>query len=119
LGKNAYLLAYLRHHSISSMDKTAMKARATRRLKTGAIVCVGLLALFIINDFLRMYQTRRELSSPLIPDAVVQHIQQFYLQHAVVNSVMLLIAVGMYLLKRYWYTILLVAITIVGNQYFG
>jgi hypothetical protein len=39
------------------------------------------------------------------------------LLHAVVSSIMLLIAVGIYLLKRYWYAILLVAITLVGNQY--
>ena len=32
----------------------------------------------------------------------------------VVSSIMLLIAVGIYLLKRYWYAILLVAITLVG-----
>ena len=94
-----------------------MKARATRRLKTCAIVCLGLLALFTINDLLRIYQTRRELSIPLIPDTVVQQINQSYLQHAVVSSIMLLIAVGMYLLKRYWYAILLVAITLVGNPY--
>jgi hypothetical protein len=64
-----------------------------------------------------MYQTRWELNSPLIPETVVQRINESYLQHAVVNSIMLLIAVGMYLSKRYWYAILLVAITLVGNQY--
>ena len=99
------------------MDKTAIKTRATRRLKTCAIVCLGLLGLFIISQFLNSYQTGQELASPLIPDAVVQQINQQYLLHAVVSSIMLLIAVGIYLLKRYWWAILLVAITLVGNQY--
>ncbi|MDO6435692.1 hypothetical protein Q4E93_34075 [Flavitalea sp. BT771] len=96
-----------------------MKARATRRLKTCAMICLGLLALTIINDLLRVYQTRQELISPLIPDTIVQHINQSYLQQAVISAIMLLIAIGMYLLKRYWYAILLVAITLVGNQYLG
>ena len=99
------------------MDKTTIKARATRRLKTCAIVCLGLLALFIIIQFLNFYQARRELVSPLIPDTVARQIEGQDLLHAIVSSIMLLIAVGIYLLKRYWYAILLVAITLVGNQY--
>jgi NADH:ubiquinone oxidoreductase subunit 6 (subunit J) len=95
------------------MDRTAIKARATRRLKTCAIVCLGLLGLFIISQFLSSYQTRRES----IPVTVAQQINQQYLLHAVVSSIMLLIAMGIYLLKRYWWAILLVAITLVGNQY--
>jgi hypothetical protein len=78
-----------------------------------------LLGLLIIGDLLRIYQTRVELVSPVVPDSVVQHIQQFYWERAILNAVMLLIAVGVFLLKRYWYTILLVAITIVGSQYLG
>ena len=99
------------------MDKTAIRTRATRRLKTCAIVCLGMLALFIIGQLLNSYQTRRELVSPLIPGAVVRQIGEQFLLHAVVSSIMLLIAVGIYLLKRYWWAILLVAITLVGNQY--
>jgi hypothetical protein len=99
------------------MDKTAIRARATRRLKICAIACMGLLLLFIISELLLICQTRRESTSPLIPDAVVRQISQQYLLHAVVSSIMLLIAVGIYLLKRYWWAILLVAITLVGNQY--
>ena len=99
------------------MNNTAIKAKATRRLKTCAIVCLGLLGLFIISQLLSSYQTRQELVSPLIPHAVVRQINQQYLLHAVVSSIMLLIALGIYLLKRYWWAILLVAITLVGNQY--
>ena len=99
------------------MNNTAIKARATRRLKTCAIACLGLLGLFIISQFLSSYETRQELVSPLIPNAVVRQINQQYLLHAVVSSIMLLIALGIYLLKRYWWAILLVAITLVGNQY--
>ena len=91
------------------MDKTAVRAKATRRLKICAIACMGLLLLLIISELLRSYRTRRELVSPLIPEQ--------YLLHAVVSSIMLLIAVGIYLLKRYWWAILLVAITLVGDQY--
>ena len=98
------------------MNNTAIRARATRRLKTCAIACLGLLGLFITSQFLSSYQTRQELVSPLIPHAVVRQINQQYLLHAVVSSIMLLIALGIYLLKRYWWAILLVAITLVGNQ---
>jgi hypothetical protein len=99
------------------MDKTAIKARATRRLKTCAIVCLGMLGLYVFSQFFRSYQTRRELVSPLIPDTVVQQISQQYILHAVVSSIMLLIGAAIYLLKRYWWAILLVAITLVGDQY--
>jgi NADH:ubiquinone oxidoreductase subunit 6 (subunit J) len=99
------------------MDKTAIRAKATRRLKICAVVCLGLLGLLTISQFLSSYQIRQELVSPLIADTVGQQIQQQYLLHAVVSSIMLLIAVGIYLLKRYWWAILLVAITLVGDQY--
>lgn len=95
------------------MDKTTIKAKSTRRLKFCAIVCLCLLGLFITSEFLNSYQTRRELA----PNVVVQQISEQYLFHAVVSSIMLLIAVAIYLLKRYWAAILLVAITLVGNQY--
>src|ERR1700743_1617900 len=99
------------------MDKTGIKAKATRRLKICSIVCLCMLGLYIFIQFLSSYQTRRELASPLIPDSVVRQISQQYLLHAVVSSIMLLIGVGIYLLKRYWWAILLVAITLAGNQY--
>jgi hypothetical protein len=87
------------------MNDTAIKAKATRKLKICAIVCLGLLTLLIISQLLSIYQTRRE------------YINQQYSLHAVVSSIMLLIAVGIYLLKRYWWAILLVAFTLVGNQF--
>jgi NADH:ubiquinone oxidoreductase subunit 6 (subunit J) len=99
------------------MNHTATKAKATRKLKTCAIICLGLLVLLIIFQILSIYQTRRELVNPLIPDAVVRQINQQYVVHAVVSSIMLLFAVGIYLLKRYWWAILLVAFTLVGNQF--
>jgi hypothetical protein len=99
------------------MDKIAIKARATRRLKICAIVSLCLLGLFIVGQILNIYQTRQDLASPLIPEILVRQINQQYVLHAVVSSIMLLIAVAMYLFRRYWWTILLVAITLVGNQY--
>ena len=99
------------------MNNTATKAKATRKLKICAIVCLGLLTLLIISQLLRIYQTRRMLTSPLIPDAVIRQINQQYVVHAIVTSIMLLFAVSIYLLKRYWWAILLVAFTLVGNQF--
>jgi Trm5-related predicted tRNA methylase len=90
---------------------------AIRRLKASAVVCLGLLLLFIISQLLSIYQTRRELVSPLIPKLIIDEVNQQYLFHAVVSSVMLVIAVALYLLRRYWWAILLVAITLVGNRY--
>lgn len=99
------------------MNKTSFKARAARRLKICAIVCLCMLGLFIIGQILNIYQTRRQLVSPFIPNILVRQITQQDIFHAVVSSIMLLIAVAIYLLKRYWLTILLVAMTLVGNQY--
>jgi hypothetical protein len=90
---------------------------AIRRLKASAVVCLGLLLLFIISQLLSIYQTRRELISPLIPKSIIDEVNQQYLFHAIVSSVMLVIAVALYLLRRYWWSILLVAITLVGNRY--
>lgn len=99
------------------MNDMASKARATRRLKICALVCLGLLALFTTGQFLDSYRVRRQLESPLIPGSLVSQISQQYLLHAVVGSIMLLIAVGLHLLRRYWWAILLVAFTLVGNRY--
>jgi hypothetical protein len=90
---------------------------AIRRLKASAVVCLGLLLLFIISQLLSIYQTKRELISPLIPKSIIDEVNQQYLLHAIVSSVMLVIAVALYLLRRYWWSILLVAITLVGNRY--
>jgi hypothetical protein len=99
------------------MTPTPAQHTATRRLKASAIVCLGLLLLFIIGQLLNIYQTRRELTSPAIPRVIIEDLNQQYLFHAIVSSVMLVIAVGFYLLKRYWWAILLVAITLLGNRY--
>lgn len=108
LGKIIYLV---------QMNSTAIKARATRRLKICAMVCLGLLTLFTIGLFLDSYQVRRQRVSPLVPDSLVSQMSEQYLLHAVVSCIMLAIAVGIYLLKRYWWAILLVAFTLVGNRY--
>ena len=99
------------------MNNTAPKAKATRKLKICAIICLGLLTLLIISQILSIYQTRRQLVSPLIPDAVARQINQQNAVHAIVTSIMLLFAIGICLLKRYWWTILLVAFTLVANQF--
>lgn len=99
------------------MNNTAIRTKATRKLKICAIVCLGFLLLLIISQLLSIYQTRRQLVSPLIPDAAIRQINQQYVVHAIVTSIMLLFAIGIYLLKRYWWTILLVAFTLVGNQF--
>lgn len=108
LGENVYLV---------QMGSTSIKGRATRRLKICAIVCLCLLAVFTIGEFLDSHQVRRDLVSPLIPDSLVSQMSRQYLVHAVVSFIMLLIAMGIYLLKRYWWAILLVAFTLVGNRY--
>jgi len=99
------------------MTQTPTQRTAQRRLNVCALVCLGLLALFILSQFLRIYQTRRELVSPLVPEIVIRQLNEQYLFHAIVSSIMLLIAVGVYLLKRYWWAILLVAFTLVGDRY--
>ncbi|HTR32022.1 MAG TPA: hypothetical protein VMH27_22275 [Puia sp.] len=100
-------------------NTTTAKAKATRRLRICAIVCLCMLALFVIGQLLNVYQTRRELVSPLIPESLVRQITQQSGLHAAVSSVMLLLALATYRFKRYWWTILLVAFTLVGNQYVG
>lgn len=99
------------------MPPSPARLTAVRRLKISAIVCLSLLFVYIVGELLNIYQTRRELTSPLIPASLIENIDQQYVLHAVVSSIMLLIAVGVYLLKRYWWAILLVAITLVGNRY--
>ena len=99
------------------MTATPTQRTAIRRLKASAIVCLGLLLLFIFSQLLSIYQTRRELVSPFIARSMIDKINQEYLFHAVVGSVMLAIAVGLFLLRRYWWAILLVAITLVGNRF--
>ena len=99
------------------MTPVPAQRSATRRLEACAIVCLSLLSIFIIGPLLNIYQTKRELVSPLISEVIIEKMNQQYLFHAVVSSVMLLIALGVYLLKRYWWAILLVAITLVGNRY--
>jgi len=99
------------------MPPTTAQLTATRRLKTCAIICLGLLLIYIVSQFLNIFQTKRELVSPFMPKSIVDKMNQQYLYHAVVSSVMLVIAIGIYFLKRYWWAILLVAITLVGNRY--
>jgi hypothetical protein len=52
-----------------------------------------------------------------LTEAILEKLNQQYFFHVVVNSVMLVIAIGIYLLKNYLVGHLLVAITLVGNRY--
>lgn len=99
------------------MHNTTIKANAIAKLKICAVACLCLLGLFTIGEFLNAYQVQRQRVSALIPESLVSQMSQQYLLHAVVSCVMLAIAVGIYLLKRYWWAILLVAFTLVGNRY--
>ena len=99
------------------MSTTPAQRTAIRRLKASAIVCLGLLLFLIVSQLLSIYQTKRQSIGPLIPGSLIDNINQQYLFQAIVGSVMLVIAVGLFLLKRYWWTILLVAITLVGNRF--
>jgi hypothetical protein len=99
------------------MTTSPAQRTAIRRLKASAIVCLGLLLLLIVSQLLSIYQTKRQLTSPLIPRSLIDNINQQYLFQAVVSSVMLFISVGLFLLRRYWWAILLVAITLVGNRF--
>jgi NADH:ubiquinone oxidoreductase subunit 6 (subunit J) len=81
------------------MNKLATKAKATRKLRICAIICLGFLVLLIISQLLSIQTNQQNIL------------------HAVVSSIMLVFAIGIYLLKRYWWAILLVAFTLVGNQF--
>ncbi len=99
------------------MTATPAQRTAIRRLKASAIVCLALLLLFIISQIFAIYQTKQELVSPFIPRSMIDRINQQYLFRAIVGSVMLVITVGLFLLRRYWWAILLVAITLVGDRF--
>jgi hypothetical protein len=99
------------------MTPKSAQGTVVRRLKASAIVCLALLLLYIIGQLLSFYQTGRQLDSPLIPKSTIEMVNRQYIFHAAVSSIMLVVAVGIYLLKQYWWAILLVAITLVANRY--
>jgi hypothetical protein len=87
------------------------------RLKTGAIVCLVALSLYIGWQLLNVYRTRHQLTSPLIPRSLIREINKQFFFKAIVASVILLIAGTLYFFKRHLIVIVLVILMLIAGRY--
>jgi len=87
------------------------------KIKIGAIVCLIVLSLYIVGQLFNVYQTRYELTSPLIPESLIGEINKQFIFKAIVASVMLLIAGTLYFFKKHILVIVLVMLTLIASRY--
>jgi hypothetical protein len=98
------------------MERESILAKISS-LKTGAMVCLTLLLLYVISQLAAVYQTRHELESPIIPESTIWLISKQYILKAFVASIVNVIALILYFFDKYLIAIILVTLTLVAERY--
>jgi len=90
-------------------------AKPKNRTPIIALVLLSLCALSVVGNMLAWWQTRMQLTSPVIPRSTVDAISLPYLQAAIVASPLLLFAFISYRLKWYVTCAVISGIALLGQ----
>jgi len=92
-------------------------SRRAHNLKKGAKVALIVLLLFVIVQLGEVFQTRYQLVSPLIPQALSWEISKQFIFTALVATVANIVGLILYFFEKYLLVIILVALTLTVSRY--
>jgi hypothetical protein len=87
-----------------------------KNLKTGSKISLIVLLLSIVRQFLSIYQTKHQLTSPLIPESAVLTIIKPFIFCAFITTVISVAGLILYFYERYLFVIILAGLTIVWQE---
>jgi hypothetical protein len=88
-----------------------------QNLKNGAIVSLIILLFSIVQQVILIIQTRFQLVSPLIPERIIWDICKQFIFSAVTSALSAFVGLIFYYFKKYLWVIVLVILTLLGEQF--
>ncbi|PZR24748.1 MAG: hypothetical protein DI535_20965 [Citrobacter freundii] len=85
--------------------------------KTAAKISLTLLLLYIICQFLGIYQTIYQLTSPIIPKDTIWEINKQFVFKALIASIIALIALLFYFFEKYIVIVILIILTLIVSRF--
>lgn len=94
-----------------------VEEKGKQPLKTAAKISLTILLLFMISQFLAIYQTIYQLKGPLVPGYTIGEINKQFVFKAFTGSVISLIALILYFFKQYIVIVMLVILTLIITRF--
>lgn len=98
-------------------NKIARSVMAEINIKTGAKVSLIILLLYVIRQLVFVYQTKYQLTNPLIPKSTISEINKQFIFTALISSVISIFGLMLYVHKKYLLVIVLVVITLIADRF--
>lgn len=86
-------------------------------LKIGAKISIIVLLLSIIGQFVSFYQTKYQITSPLIPESIIMDIGGQFIFKALTSTVITIGALILYFYQKYLLIIILVVLTLIAMRF--
>ena len=83
-------------------------------VKTGAKIALIILLVNITAQLLAIYQTRRQLTSPLIPEHIIWEINKRFVFNALLSSIVAVAALLLYFFDKHIWVILVIIMLLIG-----
>ena len=94
-----------------------MESKKPRNVKTGAKILIIVLLLTVVGQFVSIYQTRHQLTSPLIPESTIWAINKQFILKAFVSTMSSIVGLIFYFFEKYLLVIILIGLTLVVNRF--
>lgn len=94
-----------------------MESKKNNRLKTGAKIALTILLLNVVGQLAKVYQTRYQLISPLIPESTIWDINKQFIFHAIVSAIASVAGLLLYFFDKYLLVIILVALVLIADRF--
>jgi hypothetical protein len=85
--------------------------------KKGAKVALVILLLNVVGQLAKVYQTRYQLVSPLIPESTIWEINKQFIFHAIVSAIASIVGLLLYFFDKYLLVIILVALVLIADRF--
>jgi hypothetical protein len=95
-----------------------MDAGTKNNLKNGAKISLVVLLLSVVGQFITIYQTKYQLTSPLIPESIIATIIKPNIFIGFVSTIVSLAGLLLYFYERYLFIIILVGLIIIWQQFY-
>jgi hypothetical protein len=94
-----------------------MDDKKQKQLKVGAKVCLIVLLIASVRQFISVYQIHYMLDSPLIPKDTIWQISKQYIFIAFIMTVSCMIGLALYFYNKYLWIITLTVLTLIGSRF--
>lgn len=94
-----------------------MTIATKNNLKVGAKISLIVLLLSIIGEYISIYQTQYQLTSPLVPESIIWDITRQFIFKAFISTIISIGGLILYFYEKYLWVIILVLLALIANRF--